>query len=220
MDRARAYIQTSKPVYRPGETVEGLAVVRRLSGEERQPYQGPVQVRMSYGWEGTPFYSAPAEADAQGLVRFTVPLAAEVKTGDYNLEVVIPSVPTAQNPQPDPAISTLPVRVQAYIKPQFTLDTAAPQDVLTGTLLPLKLQAELCAGGPTLVDAEVLVNEHGQDSYLGPDAPERSPADQLSEQSVSSRIYGNGRYWNADRKPALTSSFTGQQTVQLPLPQA
>ena len=220
MDRARAYIQTSKPVYRPGETVEGLAVVRRLSGGERQSYQGPVQVRMSHGWEGPPFYSAPAEADAQGLVRFAVPLAAEVKTGDYNLEVVVPSVPTAQNPQPDPAISTLPVRVQAYIKPQFTLDTAAPQDVLTGTPLPLKLQAELYAGGPAPVDAEVLVNDHGQNSYLGPDAPEQNPADQLSEQSVSSRIYGDSGYWDPNRKPALTSSFTGQQTVQLPLPQA
>lgn len=214
-ERARAFLQTSKPVYRPGETLEGLAVVRRLVNGERQPYSGPVTVRLTRGWGGNELYSVSAQADAQGLVRFEMPLASEIRTGDYEVEVEVPTPPTAENPQPDPSVSRLPVRVQAFVKPQFTLDAQAPTQLIAGEPLPLNLSADLYAGGPAQVQAEIFLDLMGQQSNLNPQGQD-DPLAELRQETQSAAWWSGSDYSYLDRKPALTRSVDGRASFSLP----
>ncbi|MDL2345767.1 MG2 domain-containing protein, partial [Deinococcus sp. MIMF12] len=152
-ERARAYLQTDKPVYRPGETLQGLAVVRSLGAGTRTPWRGALTVRLVSG-QSDVLAQARVTANASGLARFSFPLPEGVRTGEYRLEAELPAAPSPANPRPIPDVSSVPVRVQAFVKPQFTLDVTAPREVVTGSSVPVTARAERYEGGGATVPVE------------------------------------------------------------------
>ncbi|KEF35734.1 hypothetical protein RDMS_00505, partial [Deinococcus sp. RL] len=170
-ERARAYLQTDKPVYRPGETLQGLAVVRSLGAGTRTPWRGALTVRLVSG-QSDVLAQARVTADASGLARFSFPLPEGVRTGEYRIEAELPATPSPANPNPLPDVSALPVRVQAFVKPQFTLDVTAPREVVTGAGVPVTARAERFEGGGANVAAEVYVPGSSDRAELYPDAAE------------------------------------------------
>ncbi|WP_104992597.1 MG2 domain-containing protein [Deinococcus sp. NW-56] len=168
-ERARAYLQTDKPVYRPGETLQGLAVTRSLGAGTRTPWRGALTVRLVSG-PGDVLAQARVTANASGLARFSFPLPEGVRTGEYRLEAELPAAPSPANPKPLPDVSSVPVRVQAFVKPQFTLDMTAPREVVTGASVPVTARAERYEGGGANVPVEFTLLGGSDQSELWPGA--------------------------------------------------
>ncbi|WP_216326911.1 MG2 domain-containing protein [Deinococcus aestuarii] len=217
--RARAFVQTDKPVYRPGETLRGLAVVRRLQPGARVPYRGPVTVRLvDGGYPALTLARRSASADADGLVTFEVPLPEDVRVGEYRVEVEVPGPSTRQNPAPAPDISSLPVRVQAFVKPQFTLDLGGPAEVVSGEPLPVSARAELYAGGGATVRADAYLSRGYDRGTLWPGAVDTGrPDERFALETESWDYWRSSPDLNPGQKPAARldlASGRGQATLR------
>ena len=209
-ERARALIQTDKPVYRPGETLRGFAVLRRLGAGTRLPYTGPVTVRLRAGYPDATLAQLTVKPDADGLVRFSLPLPQDVKTGGYSLEVELPAAPSASNPNPEPDVSQVPVEVRAFVKPLFTLDLSGPQEVVSGAPLTLSARGELYQGGPANVQAEAFMVDGYASDELYPDYD--AGDDKLRYQEVNyEAVYGGNAAPDIDpkRRPDQTLTLRG-----------
>lgn len=162
-EHARALIQTDKPVYRPGETLRGLAVLRQLTPGQRLPYRAPgdgtVTVRLVSLYSSLTLAQQKVKPDADGLVRFSFALPDSVKTGSYSVQVELPRAAGPDNPRPTPDVSSMAVEVRAFVKPLFTLDLSGPQEIVSGTDWPLTARTELYQGGPANVSGEGFLSE-------------------------------------------------------------
>lgn len=220
-ERARALIQTDKPVYRPGETLRGFALLRRLGAGTRTPYTGEVTVRLVRGYPRLALGQVRVKPDADGLIRYSFPLPEDARTGSYALEVVLPGSPSAANPQPQPDVSSLPVEVRAFVKPQFTLDLSAPEEIVSGAPAVLTARAELYAGGGANVQAEVFTDTAGggnSEPYLW--VQDGDEGVNYQYETVSGRSSGGG--WSPSigpkRRPdAALQTRAGQGRVSLDL---
>ncbi|MDO4246928.1 MAG: MG2 domain-containing protein [Deinococcus sp.] len=164
-ERALALIQTDKPVYRPGETLRGLALACSLTPGQRRPYRGEVTVRLSSGYPRVTLAQQKLRTDADGLVRFSFPLPAAVKTGSYSVEVEMPASPTPTNPRPTPDVSSVPVEVRAFVKPLFTLTLSGAKEIVAGQTWTLGAAGELYQGGAANVAGEVFVTGGEAEDY-------------------------------------------------------
>jgi len=223
-ERARAYLQTDKPVYRPGETLQGLVVVRSLGAGTRTPWRGALTVRLvGNSGEGV-LAQSRVTADASGLARFSFALPEGVRTGEYQVVAELPGLPSPANPSPIPDTSYLPVRVQAFVKPQFTLDVTAPREIVTGTPLPLTARAERYEGGGANIPVEFTL-------LGGSDQPElwagegQGRTGQYFHETISPETWGNSAFLTVpqDRAPAArvqTQGGKGTATVRPTAPNA
>ncbi|WP_102126274.1 MG2 domain-containing protein [Deinococcus planocerae] len=211
--RARTFVQTDKPVYRPGETLRGLAVARRLGPGTRVPYRGPVTVRLvDDGYPALTLAWRSANADADGLVTFEFPLPEDVRVGEYRVEVEVPGPSTPANPAPAPDIASLPVRVQAFVKPQFTLDLGGPAEVVTGEPLPVSARAELYAGGGATVRADAFLGGGYGEGALWPGAVNTgNPNDRFHLETQSWAYWRSSPDLNPGQKPAARLDITSGQ---------
>ncbi|MEF2277187.1 MG2 domain-containing protein [Deinococcus sp. YIM 134068] len=217
-DRARAFLQTDKPVYRPGETLRGLAVVRRLTPGARGPYRGTLTVRLvDDGYPAVTLARRVVTADADGLVRFEFPLPDDVRVGEYRVEAEVPGTPTAANPKPEADVSSLPVRVQAFVKPQFTLDFTTPGEIVTGAPLPVSARAELYAGGGATVEADAFLTGGYVSGALWPEGVDPGAQNwRYALETESSDYWPSGPYLNPEQKPTARLTVTsGKGTATL-----
>ncbi|BDP43537.1 hypothetical protein DAETH_35060 (plasmid) [Deinococcus aetherius] len=217
--RARALIQTDKPVYRPGETLRGLAVAYRLGPGTRVPYRGPVTVRLvDDGYPALTLARRSATADANGLVGFEFPLPEDVRVGEYRVEVEVPGPSTPGNPAPAPDIASLPVRVQAFVKPQFTLDLGGPAEVVSGEPLPVNARAELYAGGGATVRADAYLGGGYERGTLWPGAVDTgNPYERFGLETESWDYWRSSPSLDPGQKPAARldiASGKGQTTLR------
>lgn len=214
---ARTLIQTDKPVYRPGETLRGFAVVRQVQPGRRSPFRGAVTVRLVNG-SSPPLTLAQQQVrtDADGLVRFTFPVPEDVRVGEYAVEVSVPGAVTAANPAPVPNVSRLPVRVQAFVKPQFTLDLAAPDELVAGDPLALRVWAELYAGGGADVKADVYLSGGYDQDTLSPPPAAQGDDSRYGYEEVAQDHWASAPFISPQQKPTRQLTVQGGQgTVTL-----
>ncbi|NLH16164.1 MAG: alpha-2-macroglobulin [Phycisphaerae bacterium] len=106
-------IETDKPIYKPGQTIQGRVLV--LSNQ-LQPRPRPLEVQVSDG-KGVKVFRKSLEANAFGVAPFELPLANELNIGTWKI--------TAQSGS---ASSCVDVRVEKYVLPRFKVELDTLRD--------------------------------------------------------------------------------------------
>ncbi|HVY54868.1 MAG TPA: MG2 domain-containing protein, partial [Thermodesulfobacteriota bacterium] len=81
-----AYVYGERDIYRPGETVEGVAIVR--DSNLKTPSPMPIVLRQKDA-RGREVKTIKETSDAQGMVSFSIPIPEFAPTGNNTLEVLV-----------------------------------------------------------------------------------------------------------------------------------
>jgi uncharacterized protein YfaS (alpha-2-macroglobulin family) len=100
----RIYVDTDKPIYRPGQTIHARTIVSERGGD---PITGNATLSVT-GPNGNRLYSRPVDLNEFGMGQADVPIAAVGRTGDYRVTV-----------ESDGERRSKTVSVREYQTPQF-----------------------------------------------------------------------------------------------------
>jgi uncharacterized protein YfaS (alpha-2-macroglobulin family) len=132
-----AFLWLDRGIYRPGETVEAMALLRDAAG---RPVDLPARLRLRRpnGSIAAEFVPNPSEG---GALRWAVALPASAPAGGWTIEAL--ADPEA------PPIGTASFRVDAFVPERLAVELgAAPGPLVPGQPLPLPLTARFLYGAP------------------------------------------------------------------------
>src|SRR5665213_1042569 len=119
---AAGYVHTDRPIYRPGDRVQYRALVRDgIPGSYAVPAGEVSLVIRDPEWKNV--VTAKVRLDAFGALAGDLPLADDAKLGTYQIGVTGASTYY---------IATTSFAVEAYKKPEYVIDVAAPRYVVGG----------------------------------------------------------------------------------------
>jgi hypothetical protein len=158
-----AFVYLDRGIYRPGETVQAMMLVRSAAGE---PADLPVRVRVLRP-NGQVFHESVPARGADASVHLPVALSASAPAGLWRIE--------AHGDPNAPPIGRAEFRVEAFVPERLALEAGEVGVLVPGTPLRVPLTARFLYGAP----AEGLSGE--AELRLAPDAdpfPEAAPAAQ------------------------------------------
>src|SRR5665213_1328399 len=133
---AAGYVHTDRPIYRPGDRVQYRALVRDgIPGSYAVPAGEVSLVIRDPEWKNV--VTAKVRLDAFGALAGDLPLADDAKLGTYQIGVTGASTYY---------IATTSFAVEAYKKPEYVIDVAAPRyvDHVLGLLVRLDGEGRRC----------------------------------------------------------------------------
>ncbi|MDQ6941991.1 MAG: MG2 domain-containing protein [Candidatus Eremiobacteraeota bacterium] len=136
-DTENGVVQLDRPIYRPGHHVEYRAILRDGTAGAYTIPAGTRTVRVRDP-EQKIVYTAKREIDAFGTVSGEVPLAGDARLGTYTV-----MIGDADDPRVVEQFS-----VEAYVKPEFTVDVASPPSTVGGDALRFTVNARYLFGRP------------------------------------------------------------------------
>ncbi len=142
----RAYIFTDRPIYRPGDTVSGKAIIVIDDDEKYFPTQEKtvsLQVRDSHG--KTIFQQKEMKLNNMGSGEFSFVLDPKINLGTANIQICGASC------------SIYPIQIEEYKKPEFEVKAQAEKDdYFQGDTATINIHGEYYFGSPL---------SNGQGSY-------------------------------------------------------
>ncbi len=116
-DRPIIMIETDKPIYKPGQTIQGriLALSSNL-----KPRQDQVDLSITDG-KGIKIYHRDLETNDYGIAPFELPLATELNMGTWKISANSGS-----------AQGMLDLKVETYVLPRFEAFLELPRDYCPG----------------------------------------------------------------------------------------
>ncbi|MFH1744372.1 MAG: alpha-2-macroglobulin family protein [bacterium] len=101
------FIETDKPIYRPGQTIQGrvLALSNALT-----PLSSPIEISVSDA-KGIKIHKETVESDAFGVAPFELPLASELNLGTWKIQA-----------KSGDAETTLDLEIDRYVLPKFDVN--------------------------------------------------------------------------------------------------
>ncbi|MBZ0258518.1 alpha-2-macroglobulin, partial [bacterium] len=112
-DGALLMIETDKPIYQPGQTIQGRIL---LLDNTLRPLTGEVELNIADA-KGIRIYKTTGQAGEYGVVPFELPLASEVNMGTWKL--------TAQSGD---AKTELDLEIDRYVLPSFDIDVQVEKE--------------------------------------------------------------------------------------------
>jgi hypothetical protein len=165
----RGYLETSRPVYQPGETVALRGVIRTVEDGRFHVPEGRSYVVTLRAPDGTILGERPARPDACGAFEARFRLPSRAPFGEYSLRVA----PRVQDGHPAPAQEVFSRTIQVErvepSKVELTLETSAPA-VRAGDTLGISLKAAYYTGAPLARRALELTLPDGRVRRLETDA--------------------------------------------------
>ena len=191
------HVQTDRPIYRPGQTVNYKAILRlEDDGVVGLPPVGTqVIVRLRDARDNV-VRTKWLATDAFGAVYDAFALAEGAMLGEYNVEV------RGVTSQGAAETHTQSFEVQEYRKPDFRVTVSAPPEVVAGEPMTVTVRAEYLFGQP-VAGAEVEVNLYQlYDQYFYTDYDEDAEPEY---------------YWSGGWEPLkrVTTNAAGQATFTI-----
>ena len=140
------FVETDKPIYKPGQDVHIRVLLLDL---ELKPVLGDVTVEVQDA-KGTKVYRQEVSADEYGMASLTMPLSTEPNLGVWKIRASSED----QEAQAD-------VRVERYVLPKYEVDVSLPkewgivEDPITGTV-----SAEYSFGKPVRGEVEIVASKY------------------------------------------------------------
>ena len=133
-----AYLWTDRGIYRPGETVQLMALLRDGTGN---PLELPVQVTVRRP-NGQVYLTSPAERTPDASLHLAVALSPTAPAGSWTLEVR--TDPAAKDP-----VGSVGFRVDAFVPDRMAVDLGpAKGPIVAGTPYDLPVAARFLYGAP------------------------------------------------------------------------
>ncbi len=134
-----AYVQTERPVYRPGQTIHWRLILRRDNdGVYELPPPGASVLLQITDPNGDVLYEEQVQTDELGTAFGDVPLAEDAPLGFYSVWVDGAEM-----------IGAPTILVAAYRKPEFEITVqASPPEVIAGEVVQVEAQARYFFGAP------------------------------------------------------------------------
>jgi uncharacterized protein YfaS (alpha-2-macroglobulin family) len=132
-----AYVYTDRGIYRPGETVQIMALLRDAAG---QPRDFPARIAIKRP-NGQTFFQATPARGADASVHLPVALSAGAAAGTWTIEI---------RADPDaPPIGSSTFRVDAFVPDRMAVDVGpAPGPIIPGQPYALPVAARFLYGAP------------------------------------------------------------------------
>ena len=130
-------VQLDRPIYRPGHRVEYRAILRDGAAGAYAIPAGTRTVRVRDP-EQRIVYTATRELDTFGTVSGEIPLADDARLGTYTVLVGDGDQPRV----------TEQFSVDAYVKPEFTIDVTPPASTVGGDVMRVTVNARYLFGRP------------------------------------------------------------------------
>ncbi len=133
-----AFLWTDRGIYRPGETVQLMALLRDNAGN---PADFPAQVTVKRP-NGQAFLQTTPSRLADAALYVPIALAPSAPAGTWTVEI-------RSDPKSDKPIGTQTFRVDAFVPDRMAVDFAPPHGpIVPGTPYDLKLAARFLYGAP------------------------------------------------------------------------
>ena len=136
-DTENGVVQLDRPIYRPGHRVEYRAILRDGAAGAYTVPAGTRTVRVRDP-DSRIVYTATPQLDAFGTVSGEIPLADDARLGTYTV-----LVGDGENPR-----VMEPFSVDAYVKPEFTIDVVPPASTVGGDAMRFTANARYLFGRP------------------------------------------------------------------------
>ena len=131
-----AFAWTDRGIYRPGETVHLMALLRDAAGE---PADVPAHVRIKRP-NGQTFLDTVPPRGADAAVHLPITLSATAPGGTWTVELLAdPALPP---------IGTASFRVDAFVPDRMAVEVAPAGDIVPGQAYPLPVTARFLYGAP------------------------------------------------------------------------
>ncbi len=132
-----SFVWLDRGIYRPGETVRVMALLRDDAG---RPAEFPAQIRIKRP-NGQVFFQATPPRQADASIYLPVPLSAGAAAGTWTVEV-------RSDPNADP-IGTAQFRVDAFVPDRMAVDFGTPPaSLIVGQAASLPVTARFLYGAP------------------------------------------------------------------------
>lgn len=136
----RMYAMSDRPVYRPGETVQGKIILRQRDGGEWRNVSGSSFVVRMYNPRGEEKLNTTIRATDYGAVQFEMPLAKDAALGTWYYYV---------QSSGGNWIGSAYLQVEEYKKPEFEVKVSPPEmPVKLGQAVSASIKGEYYFGGP------------------------------------------------------------------------
>ena len=112
---AAVFIETDKPIYKPGQTIQGRILV---VNNNLQPLQRDVVIEIKDA-KGIKIFKKSERTNILGVASFELPLATELNFGTWKITAQIEG---SQNKE------TLDIRVEKYVLPKFKINLDMPKE--------------------------------------------------------------------------------------------
>ena len=139
----RAIVRTDRGLYRPGETLHVIGLVRSVEGLHAAGASLPIEARLVGGGMDAASSGAAVTSSAMGMLDATLVVPRDMPLGDATIELTHEGLP----------IGSASVRISQYREPRFRVDVAAPTHVIAGDVAEATVGGRYLFGAP-LADAE------------------------------------------------------------------
>ena len=131
-----AFAYTDRGIYRPGETVRLMALLRDAAGA---PTDIPAHIVVKRP-NGQVFLDQVPPRAAESSINFAIPLSLSAPAGQWTIEVLA-------DPK-QPAIGRTTFRVDAFVPDRMAVDLAPAGPIVAGKAYPLPVTARFLYGAP------------------------------------------------------------------------
>ncbi|MBI4878803.1 MAG: hypothetical protein HY812_03965 [Planctomycetes bacterium] len=150
-----AHVMVDRPLYRPGDTVQGRVVLRRHDLKDDRIHSLPLAcapARLTF-WEGSPAEETiEARSDASGVIPFTLPLGQATPLGNASLTLSLtdsnPSSPSADGRKDLDVGTWTPFAVREFRRPFLLVEASGPELARRGEPALVAVRARYPAGPP------------------------------------------------------------------------
>ncbi|HTV93865.1 MAG TPA: MG2 domain-containing protein [Verrucomicrobiae bacterium] len=129
-----AYVQTDRPIYRPGDTMHIRAILRSGNVGAYHIDRTPVRLDVTSGYPSRTIAHRVLVPDAFGTVATDVALPPDAMLGDYQIAL--------------DGRALASVSVQAYRKPEYVIDVTPPNQVFGGDTASFNVHVAYLFGAP------------------------------------------------------------------------
>ena len=159
-----AFLNTDRPIYRPGDTVYFAAILRQYVDGLHQPVasQTPVTAKLKDS-RGNDVETLTLVPDAYGMVRGQYILGAEPSLGTYRIRLIVGDDSEPSN-SPTATFSQS-LKVEEYVKPEYKVEVSTSEPhVISGDSFNVVVDANYFFGQP-VVNADVQVKVYRSYNY-------------------------------------------------------
>ena len=140
------FVETDKPIYKPGQDVHVRVLLLDL---ELKPVSGDVTVEVQDA-KGTKVYRKEVSSDEYGMASLTMPLSTEPNLGVWKIRASSGD----QEAQAD-------VRVERYVLPKYEVDVSLPREWgLAGDPITGSVSAEYSFGKPVRGELQIVASKY------------------------------------------------------------